>query len=68
MIRAYLADGTDAVLDARYGDTVEDMQAALTADSLTGSAVPLDRVMLATWGGGEILYGDVNAFVTEDTF
>ncbi len=65
MIRAHLKNGDHVTLDARYGDTVEDMIANLTADSLTGSAVPLADAVLVLADGETVAYESVATFVSD---
>jgi hypothetical protein len=62
-VRAVLDDGSERELDPKYGQTVQEVVDSLTEDSLTGSAVPLDDVLVVTADGGQLVYGDVARFV-----
>ena len=67
-IRALLVDGSERELDAKYGATVPEVVQSLTEDTLTGSAVPLQDVLVATADGGQLVYGDVTMLVDEALF
>lgn len=59
MIVATLMDGSEFVI---AGQTVAALMEELTAESLTGSAVPLADAALKSSDGREIRYGDVVRF------
>lgn len=68
-LTAVLRDGREVTPDpARHGSTIESLIASLTADSLTGSAVPLAEARVTLVGGGEIAYSDINVFAEESDF
>lgn len=67
-VRAVLSDGSERELDPKYGTTVSEVLDSLAGDSFTGSAVPLNDVLMATSDGGQVVYGDVDHLVDGTLF
>lgn len=67
MLRATLKNGDTVTVDPSQGETLADLTANLTADTLTGSAVPILEAEVRSVDGLVFAYGDVNLFIEDGT-
>lgn len=67
-VRAVIRDGREVEIAPEDGLTIEEMQAKLTAGTLTGSAVPLADAKLRTVTGEEVAYVDIQTFAEDSDF
>lgn len=67
-VAAVMKDGSTVQLAAKHGDTLTAVVASLTADSLTGSAVPLADATFDTADGHQLAYRDVDRLEQTDRF